>query len=132
MVCEEASDPIARAGMRSGRKNRYVAGIVTPAQPNYLHGMLEDSTDQMLQAAPPVIGVAASVGGFQAAPQSDPCLSQPPAAKKEPNSASLVSMFRLCTSFSGMSASLQRLEIMGQALPALRIYLRTSCQDSYH
>ena len=66
VVCEESPAPY-RYGSRSSQKQRYVAGIVSPAQPVYLHGLVDDAGDaaQRLDTSPPVLGIAASVGGYQ-------------------------------------------------------------------
>ena len=63
MVCEEAPD-IRSYGARTKSKSRYVSGVVTPAQPNYLHGLVDDSADSQLNEAPPVLAVATAVGGY--------------------------------------------------------------------
>ena len=42
-----------------------MAQIVTPANPEYLYGMMEDETAQVdMQYAPPLLGVAQEKNGF--------------------------------------------------------------------
>ena len=63
-VCEEA--PEAKVyGSRTKGKQRFLAGVVTPAQPHYLYGLLDANQDPHLGMAPPILGIAASAGGYQ-------------------------------------------------------------------
>lgn len=64
VVCEEAPDDHVY-GQRKTQKRRYVAGIVTPAQPEYMHGLVDGGPDVALDDAAPLLGVSASVGGYQ-------------------------------------------------------------------
>lgn len=64
VVCEEAPDAHAY-GQRKSQKRRYVAGVVTPAQPEYMHGLVDGGPDVALDDAAPLLGVSASVGGYQ-------------------------------------------------------------------
>jgi hypothetical protein len=64
VVCEEAPEP-RTYGSRSKQKQRFVAGIVTPAQPHYLYGLLDANMDPSLGGTPPVLAIAASAGGFK-------------------------------------------------------------------
>ena len=63
MVCEEAPEPYSYGSMRSRQKARYVAGVVTPASPHLLHGLVDADADVVLEAAPPLLGVAPRVVG---------------------------------------------------------------------
>lgn len=63
-ICEEA--PEAKVyGSRTKGKQRFLAGVVTPAQPHYLYGLLDANQDPHLGMAPPILGIAASAGGYQ-------------------------------------------------------------------
>lgn len=65
MVCEEAPQAYSY-GARAKLKNRFIGGVVTPAQPQYLHGMVDDRADAHdFQEAPPILGIAAAVGGYK-------------------------------------------------------------------
>ncbi|DBA98847.1 TPA: hypothetical protein ACH3X1_014607 [Trebouxia sp. C0004] len=47
-------------------KNRFIGGVVTPAQPQYLYSMMEDRSDAHdFQESPPILGIAAAVGGYK-------------------------------------------------------------------
>ena len=65
MVCEEAPDPYA-FGMKMKHKERYITGIVTPASPNYVHGLVDMLGAVPLEAPTPLLGIAASVTGYKA------------------------------------------------------------------
>ncbi len=65
VVCEETPEPYAY-GSRSKPKERYVGGIVTPASPNYVHGLVDITGAAPLATPPPLLGIAASVTGYQA------------------------------------------------------------------
>ena len=65
MVCEEAPQAYSY-GARPKAKNRFIGGVVTPAQPQYLHGMVDDRADTHdFQEAPPILGIATAVGGYK-------------------------------------------------------------------
>lgn len=50
-------------------KNRFIGGVVTPAQPQYLYGMVDDRADAHdFQESPPILGIAAAVGGYKVHP----------------------------------------------------------------
>ena len=67
VVCEESPEPYRYGTARTKQKKRYIGGIVTPAQPTYLHGLVDEKGDaaRLMEAAPPVLGVAASVSGYK-------------------------------------------------------------------
>ncbi|EIE20036.1 hypothetical protein COCSUDRAFT_58259 [Coccomyxa subellipsoidea C-169] len=65
VVCEEAPEPRSY-GSRTKQKQRFVAGIVTPAQPHYLYGLLDANMDPSLGGTPPILAIAASAGGYKA------------------------------------------------------------------
>ena len=47
-------------------KNRFIGGVVTPAQPQYLYGMVDDRADAHdFVESPPILGIAAAVGGYK-------------------------------------------------------------------
>ena len=52
-------------GSRTKGKQRFLAGVVTPAQPHYLYGLLDANQDPHLGMAPPILGISASAGGYQ-------------------------------------------------------------------
>lgn len=52
-------------GIRTSGKRRFRAGIVTPAQPHYLYGLLDANQDPHLGMTPPILGIASSVGGYR-------------------------------------------------------------------
>jgi hypothetical protein len=57
VVCEEAED--AGWSKRTGRnKSRFIAGVVTPAKPHYLYGMVEAEGDTQFGSSSslPVVG----------------------------------------------------------------------------
>ncbi|CAL8466240.1 g5776 [Coccomyxa elongata] len=64
VVCEEAPEP-RTYGTRTKQKQRFVAGIVTPAQPHYLYGLLDANMDPSLGGTPPVLAIATSAGGYK-------------------------------------------------------------------
>ena len=39
-VCEEVKDVYSYGSMRRGPKERYVAAVITPANPHFLHGQV--------------------------------------------------------------------------------------------
>lgn len=49
-VCEESSNDYSY-GSKKPRKERYVAQVMTPASPHYLHGLID--SQQVAAAAPP-------------------------------------------------------------------------------
>ncbi|KAL0023521.1 hypothetical protein WJX79_006936 [Trebouxia sp. C0005] len=65
VVCEEAPQGY-NYGARTKMKNRFIGGVVTPAQPQYLYSMMEDRSDAHdFQESPPILGIAAAVGGYK-------------------------------------------------------------------
>ena len=64
MVCEETPEPYAY-GARSKPKERFLAGIVSPASPNYVYGLVDVPSAVPLVAPPPLLGIAASVAGYK-------------------------------------------------------------------
>ncbi|KAL0046056.1 hypothetical protein WJX82_001167 [Trebouxia sp. C0006] len=65
VVCEEAPQGY-NYGARTKMKNRFIGGVVTPAQPQYLYSMMEDRSDAHdFQESPPILGIAAVVGGYK-------------------------------------------------------------------
>lgn len=65
VVCEEAPQSYSY-GSKSKMKTRFVGGVVTPAQPKYLYGLVDDRADAHdFQGTPPILGIAASVGGYK-------------------------------------------------------------------
>ena len=64
VVCEEVPDEYVY-GQRKAQKQRYIAGVVTPAQPHYMHGLVNGGTDLPLEDSAPLMGISASVGGYQ-------------------------------------------------------------------
>ena len=65
VVCEETPEPKVY-GARTGKKQRFMAGIVTPAQPHYMYGLLDAGVDPPLGETPPILAVATSAGGYKA------------------------------------------------------------------
>jgi len=65
LVCEEIDVPV-KYGARPKRKKRYIAGIVTPASPTYVHRLVEEKGETSFVEAKPVLGLAASVQGYVA------------------------------------------------------------------
>ena len=53
-------------GQMSARKTRYLAGVVTPSAPDYVHGLakLDQDPESFHIAAPPTLGVASGATGF--------------------------------------------------------------------
>ncbi len=76
MVCEEAPEP-RTYGTRTKQKQRFVAGIVTPAQPHYLYGLLDANMDPSLGGTPPILAIATSAGGYKACFLSSPHFDSP-------------------------------------------------------
>lgn len=66
-MCEEAPEDLSARlrskTLRQPGKQRYVAGVVTPAQPNYVVGLMDGDQDDGFQQTPPVLGVALGVSG---------------------------------------------------------------------
>lgn len=73
VVCEEAPEA-KKYGFKTKARQRFLAGVVTPAQPHYLHGLLDANQDPHLGMVPPILGVAASAGGYQV--HGHPCAQQ--------------------------------------------------------
>lgn len=70
VVCEEAPQGY-NYGARTKMKNRFIGGVVTPAQPQYLYSMMEDRSDAHdFQESPPILGIAAAVGGYKVSLQT--------------------------------------------------------------
>lgn len=52
-------------GAKSTKKQRFVAGVVTPASPNYVHGLVEDGAESVTtDDIKPLLGVARSKLGY--------------------------------------------------------------------
>ncbi|EFN52896.1 hypothetical protein CHLNCDRAFT_138439 [Chlorella variabilis] len=69
VVCEEAPEPYSYGSMRTRQKQRYVAAVVTPANPHLLHGLVDDDTGRLerdinIDAAPPLLALVPQVGGY--------------------------------------------------------------------
>ncbi len=68
VVCEEAPEDLTARlrskTLRQTGKQRYIAGVVTPAQPNYVVGLMDDEQDDGYQHMPPVLGVTMGVSGY--------------------------------------------------------------------
>ena len=67
VVCEEVPGGEAVRAEDEG-KSRFLAGVVTPAQPALLFGLLDANQDPHLGMAPPTLGIANSVGGYKVRP----------------------------------------------------------------
>jgi len=63
VVCEEAPEPYSYGTARRGQKQRYVAAVVTPAAPHFLHGLVDEDADLAVESAPPLLGIVPTVGG---------------------------------------------------------------------
>lgn len=73
MVCEETPQDY-NYGARTKMKRRFVGGVVTPAQPVYLYGMVNDRADAHdFHESPPILGIATAVGGYKVS--NSPCMS---------------------------------------------------------
>ena len=68
VVCEEVPE-VKRYGLKTKGKSRFLAGVVSPAQPHYLFGLLDANQDPHLGMAPPTLGIANSVGGYKVRPR---------------------------------------------------------------
>lgn len=64
VVCEEAPEPYTYGSIRKQPKQRYIAAVVTPAAPHFLHGLVDEDTDIPVDSAPPLLGIVPSVGGY--------------------------------------------------------------------
>lgn len=64
VICEEAPEPYSYGSMRKAPKQRYVADIVTPATPHFLHGLVDEDADVPVESTPPLLGIVPSVGGY--------------------------------------------------------------------
>jgi hypothetical protein len=64
VVCEEAPEPYNYGTMRRNPKERYVAAIVTPAAPHFLHGMVDEEYNIPVEKTPPLLGISPTVGGY--------------------------------------------------------------------
>ena len=65
VVCEEEADPY-RWGSKGQRKQRFVGGIVTPASPMYMYGLVVDDGNMLdpTEIARPLLGVARTKAGY--------------------------------------------------------------------
>ncbi|PSC67198.1 mitochondrial-targeted muts 1, partial [Micractinium conductrix] len=59
VVCEETPEGYSYGSMRTKQKQRFVAAVVTPANPHLLHG-----PDLPIDAAPPLLALVPQVGGY--------------------------------------------------------------------
>lgn len=58
--------PPAPGGKSKKRLGRYLAQVLTPARPIYMHGMVDRSDrPQAREASYPILGVTAGVSGFK-------------------------------------------------------------------
>ena len=64
VVCEEAPEPYSYGTSRKSPKQRYVAAVVTPAAPHFLHGMVDEEINIPVEQTPPLLGISPSVGGY--------------------------------------------------------------------
>lgn len=64
VVCEEAPEPYNYGTMRRNPKQRYIAAIVTPAAPHFLHGMIDEEVNIPVEKTPPLLGISPTVGGY--------------------------------------------------------------------
>lgn len=63
VVCEEVPEGY-QYGAKKPPKQRYVAAVVTPAAPHFVHGLIDEDADLILDSAPPLLGIAPRVGGY--------------------------------------------------------------------
>jgi hypothetical protein len=65
-VLEEVFSP-QQYGVRNPRKERYLSGIITPAQPTYAYGKIDQRGDaaQDLALTAPICAVSSSVNGYK-------------------------------------------------------------------
>ncbi|KAK9800180.1 hypothetical protein WJX73_004187 [Symbiochloris irregularis] len=65
VICEEAASPYAY-GAKTAKKERYLAGVVTPASPNYLHGLMDDegAAQVDLEPTPPLLAIVQTKNGY--------------------------------------------------------------------
>ncbi|KAL4438720.1 hypothetical protein ABPG77_006324 [Micractinium sp. CCAP 211/92] len=63
-VCEETPEPYSYGTMRTKQKQRFVAQVVTPANPHLLHGLVDEDVDEHFDEAPPLLAVVPQVGGY--------------------------------------------------------------------
>lgn len=63
VVCEEAPEPYAYGTQRRNPKTRYIAAVVTPASPHFLHGLVDEDSDLLVDSAPPLLGIIPRVEG---------------------------------------------------------------------
>jgi hypothetical protein len=63
VVCEEAGEDYSYGMQRKQPKQRFIAAVVTPATPHYLHGLVDEDADLALEGAPPLVGIVPTVGG---------------------------------------------------------------------
>ncbi|KAK9829858.1 hypothetical protein WJX72_008283 [[Myrmecia] bisecta] len=64
-ICEESPAGYGYGSKSSKRKERFLAGVVTPASPHYMHGQMDDTSGSDILQTPPIIGISYSVGGFK-------------------------------------------------------------------
>ena len=64
VICEEEANPYSY-GVKKSAKNRYVAGVVTPASPNYMYGLVDDASVMDDREIPqPMLGIAYTKAGY--------------------------------------------------------------------
>ncbi|PRW39283.1 mitochondrial-targeted muts 1 [Chlorella sorokiniana] len=63
-VCEEAPENYSYGLAHKKQKDRYIAQVVTPASPHLLHGLVDEETDLLFDAAPPLLALVPQVGGY--------------------------------------------------------------------
>ncbi|PSC67590.1 mitochondrial-targeted muts 1, partial [Micractinium conductrix] len=64
VVCEETPEGYSYGSMRTKQKQRFVAAVVTPANPHLLHGLVDEDADLPIDAAPPLLALVPQVGGY--------------------------------------------------------------------
>ena len=63
VVCNEVPESY-EYGKKKPPRERFIADIVTPASPHFVHGLIDEDADLALDSAPPLIGIAPRVGGL--------------------------------------------------------------------
>ncbi|PSC73121.1 DNA mismatch repair mitochondrial isoform X1, partial [Micractinium conductrix] len=64
VVCEETPEGYSYGSMRTKQKQRFVAAVVTPANPHLLHGLVDEDADCQSMPAPPLLALVPQVGGY--------------------------------------------------------------------